>query len=88
MFYDMKCATPNLYIFFFFLQLDTHDGKAVGEGMQLVIVQIMYSLFKTSPVNNSCLKCIRFYCPIVDEFFRSFCWMFRIFLRVCFNGGF
>jgi len=29
------------------MQLDTHDGKAVGEGKQLVIVQITYSLFKT-----------------------------------------
>jgi len=77
MFYDMK----NLYFFLFlFLQLDTHDGKAVGEGIQLVTVQIMYNLFKTSLVNNSCLKlCIRFYYPVVDEFFQSFCSMFRIF---------
>jgi hypothetical protein len=34
-FYDMKCVT-----LLSLLQLDTHDGKAAGEGMLLVIVQI------------------------------------------------
>lgn len=36
----------------FFLQLDIYDGKAVGEGMLLDIIQISYRCTRYGPFNT------------------------------------
>lgn len=46
LFFAIMCSTPN---FFFFLQLDVYDGKAVGEGMLLIMCQISFTLTMYHP---------------------------------------